>query len=168
MDGRLGLNLRARHQYNFHVDSHWFKISFSRTASDGSLKWEALEGALFINRCTIELRDPERTYKTRGRRTGREEPKCIEISEAPWTSEIRMRLLSRQGKLKAVEPPREPVRWSPHVWRPCVTQHLCERTRAHLSAAYRSPRTLSNVSTVQTKLLPFSNHVNVPLIHVIL
>lgn len=93
-------------------------MSFSRTASDGSLKWDALEGALFINRCTIALLDPERTYKTRGSRTGREKPKCIEISEAPWTSEIWMRLLSRQGKLKAVEPPREPALWSPHAWLP--------------------------------------------------
>lgn len=42
---------------------------------------------------------------TVGRRIGREEPKYIEISDAPWTSEIWIQLLSRQRKLKAMGPP---------------------------------------------------------------
>lgn len=102
-----------------------------------------------------------------GRRKGKEEPKCIEISEAPRTSEIWIQLPYRQRKLNAMGPPE----CQPSVsscTAPLGDSAGVGMQRAHLSADYRSPHTVRNVPTVlQTKLLPFKNHANVLLMHVL-
>ena len=102
---QLGLNLRTELRYHLQIRSHWFMFSFCRRASDGNLRWEAprkhsqgwtqdwIAGS-WADQDTGPGEQVGRTQST-------------EVKWAPMNFRGMDLVISRQWKLKAMEPPKE-------------------------------------------------------------